>query len=256
MKTKIINMKRNYNYIKIDEILEKDFYNFHDSFKFGINSEHEKVIEELQNDFGLHETNTIMKINDWDMNEDSEIEKFYRIFKYENEFLLYEVNFEYEKGFTTVSVIPLKSFEEIILFYEYAFKQGMVFHKNQVEKLFGNENNPLTLIKMAFQNLDYKYIEASSYDDFGIMTLHFKHNDSKFHLIGPLIEVDGTIDSYFDLELHSRLIDDYPLKMDDTFITGYLSFSSLFANLNKPKELKLFLYTDNEYFDLIEKLKP
>ena len=83
-------MKRDYNYIKIDEILEKnDFYDFHDSFKFGIesNSLNEKIIEDIFNDFGINEENCILKINDLDYNEVSEIDEFYRLFRYENESL-------------------------------------------------------------------------------------------------------------------------------------------------------------------------
>ncbi len=73
-------MKRDYNYIRIDEILENDFYEYNYSLKFEINSQNEREIEDILQDFGLHQTNTILNINDFDFNEVSEIEQFYRIF--------------------------------------------------------------------------------------------------------------------------------------------------------------------------------
>lgn len=248
-------MKRDYNYIRIDEILEKDFYEYNYSLKFEINSQNEREIEDILQDFGLHQTNTILNINDFDFNEVSEIEKFYRIFKSENDYILYEVNIDYNSGNTSFCIKLNERFEELNLLYAFLFKQGMMLTKHQVKEFFGEENDPLYIIKMAFQILGYKYVDSSSFDDFGIMTLNFIKNGSKFHLIGPLIEFEKEIDNYFDLECNDKFMEEYSLRMDDTFINGFNSFSSLLSNIHNPNELKSLLFTHSEYLDLIEKHK-
>jgi hypothetical protein len=69
--------ERNYTYLNVDSLIKSVFYSDKRDFVFSINSR-DGVDEDLENDFGLNETNSLTTVNQWD--NDEEINSFKRVF--------------------------------------------------------------------------------------------------------------------------------------------------------------------------------
>lgn len=237
--------ERNYTYLNVDSLIKSVFYSDEREFVFSINSR-DGLDEDLENDFGINEANSLTRVNQWD--DDEEIDNFKRVFIFDKKIFVCTIKIIFDGSNLEASVSSPEIFDNLIDFYKSSFGKGIAFNSFQVEQIFGQKYNPVLLMKKAFSKYGYEYELTDEFDDWGLMYNKFKQDDKFYYLIGPQIEVKyllGT-DVYFNLFNYDRLMEAYGKSMIEV-PELYLSFGELFSIIRDKEKLEKYLISEEDF---------